>query len=217
MKNKVKDTSTEKNVGQKPVGPESSKSSYSIYDTCTKCPMTAYISMVCDDDLSALVISGNAPEEVLQEVRSELISEFAELSGSDSMGAANNRMRVINLLKAKIQGLELCLKMSDEPEVNQFLSSLRIKTAGLKPEKARKVIQGYIKTFTVRYGEEMKKLKKITDTAVRQVKRSDFIDQSVALSNFYKFQISINISAAEFAGYVKNFKKNQNNGRNHKK
>lgn len=71
-----KSTATAKSAGPKPGSPDGSGSSYTLYDSCNKCPLRAYIEMVCNDNLRALVIGGNPPEEVLQEVRMALVAEF---------------------------------------------------------------------------------------------------------------------------------------------
>lgn len=42
--------------------PDGSGSSYTLYDSCNKCPLRAYIEMVCNDNLRALVIGGIRPK-----------------------------------------------------------------------------------------------------------------------------------------------------------
>ena len=57
-----KSTATAKSAGPKPGSPDGSGSSYTLYDSCNKCPLRAYIEMACNDNLRALVIGGNPPE-----------------------------------------------------------------------------------------------------------------------------------------------------------
>lgn len=57
-----KSTATAKSAGPKPGSPDGSGSSYTLYDSCNKCPLRAYIEMVCNDNLRALVIGGIRPK-----------------------------------------------------------------------------------------------------------------------------------------------------------
>ncbi len=67
--------------------------------------------MVCNDNLRALVIGGNPPEEVLQEVRMALVAEFHELSGGCAFSSLNNRDREVTLCKVQILGLSIAAQL----------------------------------------------------------------------------------------------------------
>lgn len=67
--------------------------------------------MVCNDNLRALVIGGNPPEEVLQEVRMALVAEFHELSGNALCRSLNNRIREVQLCRMRILGLSIAAQL----------------------------------------------------------------------------------------------------------
>ena len=75
--------------------------------------------MVCNDNLRALVIGGNPPEEVLQEVRMALVAEFHELSEDALSSSLNNRARQVTLCKVQILGLTLATRLLAEGSVRE--------------------------------------------------------------------------------------------------
>lgn len=225
MKSMKKHISTGKSAGQKPENPEPSGSSYTLYDTCDKCPLSVYIDLVCNDNLRALVLTGNPPEDVIQEAKMGLLSEFHELSGDARSASVTNSLRLIYGYKAQILGLVLSAQLLPGPDKEQIAGHLRqngirIKSipedeAGLRSLVQR--IESRIKNLQTRLKEEVKRYNAMQSRSAGQAPTPDlFNDQLVLLSKHVGFHLSKTITLAEYAGYLKDYKTSIKYGRNDK-
>ena len=210
-----KSTATAKSAGPKPGSPDGSGSSYTLYDSCNKCPLRAYIEMVCNDNLRALVIGGNPLEEVLQEVRMALVAEFHELSEDALSSSLNNRARQVTLCKVQILGLTLATRLLAEGSVKEALgylnkNGIRVVSAPENEEGWKRLagkIEAKIRALKVKIREAVKQYSAMLDKEKGgKYTPKDFNDQLVLLSKHAGFRLTVDISLAEYAGYLKDYK-----------
>ena len=241
-----KSTATAKSAGPKPGSPDGSGSSYTLYDSCNKCPLRAYIEMVCNDNLRALVIGGNPPEEVLQEVRMALVAEFHELSGNALCRSLNNRIREVQLCRMRILGLSIAAQLlaaeltrreaweneldapaadgegrsedREEQELSLSQAVLRFLNRNGLPVQVlpgdetgwRKLagrIDAKIRALKIKSREEKRRYEALLEGNGREsCTPGEFNDQLVALSKHAGFRLTPDISLAEYAGYLKDYK-----------
>ncbi len=214
-------TVTGKAAGIKQGVRASSKSSYVLYDTCDKCPLRVYIDVICSDNLSALIVSGNAPESALLECRSDLVSEFNELSGNGNSSAMVSMVKNIQLYRAQILGFSIAaelLAFGRTDAAFDFLNNNGVRVGGF-PEteqewmKIGRKIESKIRLLKIKIRDESRRQRELVDRnkGVRATIK-DFNDQMVALSKHVGFRLTKDISLAEYAGYLKDYKNELNNG-----
>lgn len=204
-----KSTTREKNVGLNPVSRVKS-SRYTIADSCDVCTLDRYIRMTCDDDLQALVIEGKPSNDVLEAARMKLLSEFAVLSGSTDKGIIVTKkiylyrtLIIMYVISANLiaSGDYSCIEMlnknglsckepKNEDEVNKLLK--RIKSA--------------ITEKKVRMAEEEKRLARIQGKGDKPT-RDGYMATLVAISKNAGFRIDTGITLAEYAAYLKDYKR----------
>lgn len=174
------------------------------------CTLDRYIRMTCDDDLQALVIEGKPSNDALEAARLKLLSEFAVLSGSTDKGViiakkvyfyralimlyvisanliASGDYSCIETLNKK--GLA-CKEPKNEDEVNKLLK--RIKSA--------------ITEKKVRMAEEEKRLSRIQGKGEKPT-REGYMATLVVISKNAGFRIDTGITLAEYAAYLKDYKR----------
>ena len=210
-------TSTEKSAGKKAAAPAESQRSYSLYDTCDKCPLWVYINLVCDKDIRALIKKGNPPTEELEEARDNIASEFAELSANTTMSSIHNCQRQIYFLKSQIYGLAISLHLvssGEHVEAIDYINKqgLRIKAASFDKESVENIekkIKNAIANRNIRLTQETKRLTEIAGGRQKgaEFTKTLFNDQLIHLSKHFGFRITKKITLAEYAGYIKDYQK----------
>lgn len=200
---------TKKVAGLNQVEKGKSKQSYSLYDTCDKCPMWVYIDLVCNDNVKSLIIEGRAPDEMLIECKHNLITEFAELSGNTHAKQMSNIVRNIYLYKSQIQGLTIAINLLVNGEFEAPIEYLN--KSGLKfkiPETNKDIetiikrVEGHIKDKIRRINNLMKDYDKLTEGSTK-VTPQFYTEQLATLSKHFGFRIDKNITLSEYAAYVK--------------
>lgn len=215
MKKKIKHISKGKSAGQKTDSRAESSRLYVIYDTCDKCPLWAYISLVCDDDLSALVISGNPPREVLEDAKINIIHEFAEASGSAGMTLVASVRKEYYLSRTHILGLGISVQAIRSGDHEAAFEYLR--KHGIMPSDDTNAIEKLIGQV-----ENKISLKKVSmERAIKRMEssignnkppaRDDFEDQLVIISKHVGFNLDSSITLRRYAGYIKMLKKSMKN------
>lgn len=197
-------------AGKRPDVRAGSGNFYSLYDTCDKCPLRAYIDLVCNDNPRALVIEGNPPAEVLEAVRIALVNEFAELSGNGHTSAVNLCVGRMNLYRARITGLSLCLFLigcGRTEEVVPFLAGTGIRAKASDKGLAGKIEAG-IRSNRIRLKEELKRYRGLVSKEEGGERPTPglFTDQLVSLSRHAGFRLTNEITLAEYAAYLKDMK-----------
>lgn len=203
-------------VGKKTDKKEKLSTSYSLYDTCDKCPLTVYIDLICNNNLNALLIQGNAPEEVLISTRIDLVVEFSELSGNQQTQSLNSVIKQIYYYRNKIRGLSICLELIYNDSYASSIPYLNNEFRTKEPQSEQE-FDRLIKTVQARIKGHMVKLITLEKRFTALSEENDngkitpqyFNEQLVMLSKYLGFTLNKNkLNVAEYAAYLKDFKLN---------
>jgi len=191
-----------------------------LYDSCFVCPLSVYIDVVCDDNLNALVIEGNPTNELLEDTKLKLMSEFSEMSNQAEMKMQIDRMRNLYLYEIQIRGFELALALISRkmyPEAIEFLNQNGLKCKAPETEeefeKLTKAIQIKIMNRISKY-KEAKAACDLYQKKGEKPTRKYFNKLLVMLSvcEIIKFQLDTKkMTVAEFAEYLNLYNEYQNN------
>ena len=225
MKKKRRHTTTGNPAGKRPENRERSVKSYIIYDSCYNTPLKVYISVVCDHNLRALVISGNPPEEALHEAMEKINRELSEISGSGEYSIRKEITRKVYTYRATIALLCACQRTvaaGGREKALKYLLKLGVRCDG-DDKKLIELLSGIIKEKKIRLRSEEEKFKKMfDDDKGEKPTRAYFADQLVALSKYAGFRLTTDIMLSEYALYLKSLKedveryKTMMNGNKHK-
>lgn len=197
-------------AGRKPDDQGKQGRSYLLYDSCDGCPLRVYIDMVCDDDLRALVVYGNPGDDVVEEARGRLLTEFSELSGDSRFGVMNSCLRRMHYYRSNILLLAVCqrlLFLGGKEKVVEYLREQGVGCDGLSREELLSKVSGLIGERKMRLRSEEKRYKKLTDEEkTEKPTRRYFTEQLVELSKYAGFRLTTEISLGEYAAYVRSMK-----------
>ena len=201
---------TGKNAGLKP-GDRGKSSKYDIISDCDRCTLEMYIKMVCDGDLSVLVVSGNPDNDTLEAARIKIVSEFSMLSGSsDKLTVA---MRSVYFYHSLILTYAICgdlVSVGETEEVVRVLNEKGVRCSVPKTEEERRKLLKRIKSAItekkLRLKEADRRMKSLQDKKGSKATREDFMATLVALSKNVGFRITTDITLSEYAAYLKNYK-----------
>lgn len=211
MKKGTKHSMTGNRVGKKRGNPAKSEELYSIYSSCYDCPLKVYIEIVCNNNLDALIISGNPPKEVLEDTYNKIISGYAELSGSSITTRYNILLKEIYSYRAQIVGLTICMRLlcdESSPEAVEGLNKLGIRcslpTSKKTLNELLQKIDLRIKDRTIRMEKSKKEFESVKEKSkCSKATHADFIEQLSHVSRWAGFRISTDITLAEYAVYIK--------------
>lgn len=176
----------------------------SVYNTCAECPVYAYRDAVCNDNLRALVVSGNPTDEELAEARDVLSVEFAELTGNMNVRTVNISKARIMALRCRVMALSAAVVVPDHPNASELF---RQEGWGKLPvEQQVKRAEAKIKELTVRLNRETAQAAKRQDKAPQRLTEAEFNMQMVVVSKWVGFHLSDRMTLAELAGYIKAYK-----------
>ncbi|SHF50021.1 hypothetical protein [Dysgonomonas macrotermitis] len=201
-------------VGKKTASGEQLKKSYHIYDRCEICPLPVYIDVVCNDNLKALIIKGNVPEDVLSVTRTMLTVEFAELSGNTQMAATLNVIRQINLRKIQIECLRLSANLiagGKFEDAIEYLKPYHIRIDENPDQneidRVVKQIEGKLKGRIVSLHELLKRYESLSSkTEGDKPKPEYYTEMLIAVSKYTGFHLQKEkLTVSEFAIYLKNY------------
>lgn len=208
MKKTGQYTTTGKVAGKKQANPEKQRKSYIIYNNCYECTLKVYIELVCNDNLDALIISGNPTREELEDARDRIFSEFSAISGA-SETRRTTLLRESRLYRSQIVGLIAALHLislgdKDVGILKEF--GIRFKV----PDNADELNELINKIFSkiserkIRYNKSISELNRLNEKeAGKKVNPMDFFNQLVSLSRWAGFRIGTEISLAEYSAYLK--------------
>lgn len=180
------------------------------------------MSLVCDNDLSALVINGKPPVEALQDAKINIIQEFVEASGSAGLTAAVNARKEYYLCRTHILGLGIAIQALHSDCRDEALAYLR--SHGITPSthddpdavsRLIRQINGKIDIKKINMERAIKRVEAAAGDN-KPPSRQDFYQQMAILSAHYKFDIDTSITLAKYAAYIKMFKKSVKNEQNRK-
>ncbi|MBB4036557.1 hypothetical protein GGR21_002463 [Dysgonomonas hofstadii] len=194
--------------------------SYTLYDTCNKCPLWVYVDLVCRDNLKALVIDGYPSDDILNKTKMSLIIEFSELSGNPHTAAMNIVLKNIHVYRIQINCLQMShrlLLLGDSDTAINYLKSQGIIDVSYNRNKFLKRLEGIIKSKVINMNKDMKKYNKSASEKADKPTPQYYNDHLAILSSHFKFNIDMNITLAQYASYLKIFNqsisKNQNYGK----
>lgn len=205
---------TEKSAGKKQANRAKSQQSYIIYNNCYECPLRVYIELVCNNNLEALVISGNPTEYVLNDAREKILDEYHSMLGESYASMQNTLLREIYMYRSQIVGMSVCLDLiglGNSESAIHALNKLGIK-CNVSDDEAYlseliKKVDGKISEKKIRLTKAQKGYELIMSKDKGEpLKPSHLIDQLAALSRWLGFRLSIDVTLAEFATYVKQMK-----------
>lgn len=206
-------------VGRKLVKKGKSRKSYFIYNTCSKCPLSVYIDVVCNNNLHALVKRGNPPINVLEEAKYNLIVEFSSLTGDMHTESITNSLRNIHALKAEILGLTICIQLLLNEDYEALISGLKAYSILLKKtpdEKEKdqilKRVENKIRSKGILLKEEIARYEKLTSGSENEkITAQYFNEQIITLSKHIGIKITKDIMLDEYAACIKDYMKNGSN------
>lgn len=205
------------NAGIKQEARGNLKESYSLYDRAEICPLWAYIDATVRNNTQSLILSGTAPDGVLQRVKTELSIELSELSGNQHAGALKNCMRKMYTLKALIQGAQISLSLCLCNEYDEAITWFRKRNVQAKdiPTLVSRGIS-FIKAQNSRLKSEMKRYENLTSSGKGgEITEMYFTETLIALSKHVGFRLDKNIMLAEYAAYLKDLKQTIERSKQH--
>lgn len=202
-------------AGQRPASQGEQSKSYILYDTCEKCPLRVYVDLICNDNLKALIISGEPSEDELEEAKLQLVAEFNELCGDGRQSAYINKYREIMLYKSQILGLTVCARLLSKWEydnVFEYLNQTGLTVKKVPDSEAEWIrlgrrIESRIKMLRVKIKEAIKQCNNLAGRSENGSKPTlkDFNDQLVQISKNAGFRLTMDITLLEYAGYLKDY------------
>lgn len=186
---------------------------YSYYSNCDTCPYWVYISLVCDDNLRALVLHGNPPEELLRDAKMNILTEFSELSGGTGTFKINNILREYYRCRSQYTGLSISLELLARGRYDKafaYLASYGITRPKNDNEeqmlKAAKIVASKAKLKAVRMKELSKRYSSLVrDTGKSKATKDDYYRGLVNMSKHFGFNISASFSCANVAAYINQY------------
>lgn len=210
---------TGKNAGRKREETAGLGKPFSLYDNCNICPMRVYVDMVCNDNLEALIIEGEPSKELLIAIKIDLVTELSELSNNVQASSVNNSLKKIYNYRLQIKCMQSCglLIDNDMPEkALEYLKSIGINIP-LKDKRAMlKRLEGQIKNRMNHLNQEYKKYESLSKDSGDKPTYAFYNEQLAVLSGYFKFDINMNITLAQYAAYLKIFNKS-NHGKYNRK
>lgn len=208
-------SATENSVGKKQEDPVLPSKSYSLYDSCQICPLKVYADVVCNDNLKALIISGNPSNDILEETKVQLIAEFNDACGDPKYTSLLNKQRDILIYKTQIIGLAICAHLIAHGNYEQALEYLNQNGMSIPKNpssltdwmKIERKINARIKMLRIKIKEKAKQFNSIAkqNSNGQKCTIQDFNDQLIQISKNVGFRVTWDISLLEFAGYLKDY------------
>lgn len=188
---------------------EKSGQSYTLYDTCNKCPLWVYVELICGNDLKALIIDGEAPEDILVNTKLSLMTEFAELSGNTQTISVNNIIKRIYMYRLQSDCLKICMNLIDTDMAEKAKPYLKTINVPVSKDKTKIIgrLNGLLKAKEIQIKKEIKRYEDLTKGSDGVVDHSVYSDQLAILSIHFKMNLDMNISLSQYASYLKMYNK----------
>lgn len=185
---------------------------YSIIDTCERCPLSVYIDIVCEEKLDGLIISGNPPKELLEAAALKICSEFLVLSGgSDRTMELTRRMHYYySLILIYSISLNLISMGKHDKDVIDVLNKNGFSCSMPKDEQETAKLISRLKSAIsekkIRMNSEKKRLESLKTGGNTKPTREYYTSTLVMLSKHVGFRLTKDITLAEYAAYLKDYK-----------
>lgn len=198
---------TKKHVGKKRENPEQFEKSYIIYSDCYECPLKAYVDVICNNNLNALIVSGKVDKDTLNKAFEDIVNEFNDISGNSLVSRQTALSRQIYMYRSQIIALNIanCVILFGGAEsVTDILIELGIKYMNAKSDhNLMEKISAKISEKRIRLKKLNKEYANLTNNNKKEITPAFFIEQLVELSRWAGFKISMDITVAEFAVYIR--------------
>jgi hypothetical protein len=176
-------------------------------------PLYKFIDAYCNENISVIVIEGEAPSEVVQSTWDSIYTQYIEAIGGEDLSDKINKIWEISSISNKIEKLSAIIDVMNvyptEELYNMFftfgymLPDLPYNEANVA--RIIKAVSGYIKRDIA----EIQRLEQTLDVEKQGNKPSEeeFYKLIVAISEHFKMVINENeISTMAFAMYVHRYK-----------
>jgi hypothetical protein len=190
------------------------KTSFELYQDLKSLPLNVFIEVSCNENLQALIKSGEPPTEALQTKWEELFTAYIEIIGGEEVQDKLKLVATMNELSFKVERIGALLDvLSVAPTEGLYeqlytfgyslprmdFSEASIKTLG-------KIITGYMKRDVVEVQILGDRLKKETGEVKKQTE-ADFYALIVEISDMFKITLNEKeTSTMAFAMYVNKYK-----------
>lgn len=218
-----KPNSTRKSSGKRKAAPENSKKSFILKGKCRLLTIGEYIELICEDNLSILIVEGKPDAEALNEAKMDVISEFSELSGDEGSSAIVDSLRKIYKYRAEIMGMTIALKniYARFEEAVAVLRRFGIRgDVSNDPESIGKFIkrvQAEMKSRSTRMQTEINSYNSLsTKNESKPLAAQNVFDEMSIISQFVKYGIDTGTNLALYASHRKNYKSYSNSLKNPK-
>lgn len=150
--------------------------------------MTCFISVLCDDDFKALIISGNASNEQLNEAWLLILSEYYELRG-DTIDTVEQWTLSRDILKLQnhLQLLDKCVQFLSKRYSDSIAESLRrlgyqFKPISYEPPGYISLLEQVVnksKTKYIQLKQFIKQLEKQMTSAGKEKPKRDYFEKMI--------------------------------------
>jgi hypothetical protein len=189
------------------------------YRHITELPLNRFIDCLVDDNIYALVITGNPDQVELKAAWLDIQSEYADAIGNSEYRLFVNLMKEVIVLGTTLDQINVLVSLLEEYyhiEIHQRLNKLLNATIALDPtdpDKYKAGLKGAImrsKSIKIKLDLKNIQLKDIQakmEEPGKKPEREYFHSVLITLSDHAKYQIADNITVYEYCDRVKRFVK----------
>lgn len=193
--------------------------SWNIYHRLSDIKLDRLITCLCDDDLSALIITGNPPADLLQDTWNEIHDDFNEKLQSDEYEDIKELNKEINLYTTKYNAIRTIVQlwqtmwhMPEHEEVIEFCLGFPLEldlSDKVAYDQALEEALGYAaRFFSEAEALRMQLPEPPAAGTAKKVTREYFDGELVALSRFNKYKISkFDTTGGEFVAMVQDMRR----------
>jgi hypothetical protein len=159
-----------------------------LYHTCSKLPMACFLSVLCDDDIKALIITGNASNEELNEAWMLILAEYYELRG-DTIDTVDQwtLSRDILRLQNHLQLLDKCVQFLSKGYSESIAESVRrlgyqFKPVSYEPDNYIELLEQIVnksKTKYIQLKQFIKQLEKKMLEGGKEKPKRDYFENMI--------------------------------------
>lgn len=174
--------------------------------------MSVYIDIVCDEKLDGLIIVGDPPKELLEAAALKICSEFSVLSGgSDRTMEITRRMHYYySLILIYSISLNLISMGKHDKDVIDALNKNGLSCSMPKDDQETAKLISRLKSAIsekkIRMNSEKKRLDALKTGENIKPTREYYTSNLVMLSKHVGFRLTKDITLAEYAAYLKDYK-----------
>jgi hypothetical protein len=178
----------------------------SLYRSIDELPLRNFITCMVDDNLNALIKSGVASPEQLQDLWNEILSDYTDAVGNNENKLMLSNYKQLILLDAKLSIIETCIaileKTYDETLANTLneLCGTKYKFQGENLQKELKSCFTRSRSIKIAFDLKMADFEAIRKKQINNERptRKYFMSILIFLSNHAKYQITDEITVAEY-------------------